>query len=220
MNGDAPAPGPEAGHDPRPERFAAFLAANAPWLAAGALMTFASSFGQTFFISLFAGEIRAEFALSHGEWSGLYTAGTLASAALMLWAGTLTDRVRARTLCVALMGAYAGVCLFASAAWSPWALAVAVFGLRFCGQGMLYHVAIVSMGRWFARARGRAVALAGLGFAFGEAVLPTVAVALIGVLGWRGAWQAAAVAALLLLPVFVWLLRRERTPRSLAEQSE
>jgi hypothetical protein len=38
-----------------------FLRANAPWLAAGFLLTFASSFGQTFFIAVFVGEIRADF---------------------------------------------------------------------------------------------------------------------------------------------------------------
>lgn len=37
----------------------------------GVPATFASSFGQTFFISVFAGEIRATFDLSHGAcgWS-------------------------------------------------------------------------------------------------------------------------------------------------------
>jgi len=202
------------------ERFADFLSANAPWLAAGALMTFASSFGQTFFISLFAGEIRAEFDLSHGQWGGIYTIGTLASAALMLCAGTLTDRLRARTLCLGLMAIYAGVCVLAASTTGPLMLAAAVFGLRFCGQGMLYHVAIVSMGRWFARARGRAVALAGLGFSAGEAVLPAIFVALIGWLGWRGAWMAAAGMVVALAPLFWLLLRAERTPRSIVDSEE
>ena len=46
--------------------FARFLRDNAPFLSVGVLLTFVSSFGQTFFISVFAGEIRAEFGLSHG----------------------------------------------------------------------------------------------------------------------------------------------------------
>ena len=57
-----------------------FLQENAPWLAAGVLLTFLSSFGQTFFISVFAGEIRETFGLSHGEWGGIYTLGTSAAA--------------------------------------------------------------------------------------------------------------------------------------------
>ena len=43
----------------------AFLRDNAPWLTAGVLLTFLSSFGQTYFISIFAGEIRDTFGLSH-----------------------------------------------------------------------------------------------------------------------------------------------------------
>ena len=58
----------------------AFLRDNAPWLTAGVLLTFLSSFGQTFFISIFAGHIREAFDLSHGQWGGIYTLGTTASA--------------------------------------------------------------------------------------------------------------------------------------------
>ena len=77
-------------------RFFDFLRLNLPWLSAGFLLTFLSSFGQTFFISLFAGEIRLAFGLSHGEWGGLYSLGTFASAMVMIWAGGLTDLFRLR----------------------------------------------------------------------------------------------------------------------------
>ena len=53
--------------------FLRFLRENAPFLVAGALLSFLSSFGQTFFISIFGGEIRAAFGLSNGEWGGIYT---------------------------------------------------------------------------------------------------------------------------------------------------
>ena len=46
----------------------------APQLCFGFLLTFSSSIGQTFFISLFAGEIRSEFNLSHGMFGTLYSA--------------------------------------------------------------------------------------------------------------------------------------------------
>jgi len=48
--------------------FIAFLRANAPFLAAGFLLSLLSTFGQTVFISIFAGEIRNLFGLSHGAW--------------------------------------------------------------------------------------------------------------------------------------------------------
>ena len=60
-----------------------FLSDNAGWLTVGAMLTFLSSFGQTFFISIFAGEIRAEFGLSHGQWGGAYSIGTTAAAVVI-----------------------------------------------------------------------------------------------------------------------------------------
>ena len=75
-----------------------YLLDNATWLGAGVLLTFLSSFGQTFFISIFAGEIRAEFGLGHGAWGGLYPLGTTLSAIVMIWAGGLTDIFRVRVL--------------------------------------------------------------------------------------------------------------------------
>ena len=70
----------------------AFLRNNAAFLLAGILLSFTSSFGQTFFISIFAGEIMATFSLSDGDWGLIYSAGTTASAIVMVWSGVLTDR--------------------------------------------------------------------------------------------------------------------------------
>ena len=42
------------------------LLATSPELSLGIFLIFSSSIGQTFFISLFSGEIRSEFNLSHG----------------------------------------------------------------------------------------------------------------------------------------------------------
>ena len=75
-----------------------FIRMNVPWLVAAGLLTFSSSYGQTYFISLFAGEIMDEFDLSDGAWGGIYTAGTTISAIVMIWAGALTDKFRVRVL--------------------------------------------------------------------------------------------------------------------------
>jgi len=42
----------------------AFLVDNVPWLRAGVLLSFLSSFVQTFFISIFVSKIRAEFGMA------------------------------------------------------------------------------------------------------------------------------------------------------------
>lgn len=200
--------------------FLPFLRTNAHWLAAGFLLTFGSSFGQTFFISVFAGEIRAEFGLSHGAWGGIYTLATTASAAVMIFAGGMTDRFRARTLGIGVLLMLACAALLMSMASAVWMLVLAIFFLRLTGQGMMGHVAMVSMARWFVATRGRAVSVAGLGVALGEASLPIIFVALMAVFDWRLLWLAVACVMIALVPVLARLLRTERTPRAMAEETQ
>ena len=200
--------------------FFQFLRANAPFLLAGFLLALLSSFGQTFFISLFGGEIRAEFGLSNGEWGATYGIATTVSAAVMLWAGGLTDRFRVRSLGTVVLIGLALACLAMAANPWPVALVGVIFALRLLGQGMTSHISGVAMARWFVANRGRALAIAALGFSLGEAVLPLGFVALKTVLNWRTLWLAAAIMVVLALPLLVALLRRERTPQSMAHEAQ
>ncbi|GAA6191426.1 MFS transporter [Phaeobacter sp. NW0010-22] len=197
--------------------FRTYLSNNAPWLAAGGLLTLLSSFGQTFFISIFAGEIRVAFDLSHGEWGGLYSIGTTASAVVMVWAGTLTDMFRVRKLGPIVLFGLALACL--AMAFNSWvvALPIVIFALRFFGQGMSSHIAMVAMARWFTKTRGKAMSIATLGFALGEATLPLVFVAAMTVVDWHLLWVISAGICLLGIPILMRLLRHERTPQSMSE---
>lgn len=180
-------------------------------------MTFMSGFGQTFFISIFAGEIRETFGLSHGEWGGIYMLGTGASAIVMVWAGGLTDLFRVRVIGPAVLIGLAAACL--AMAFNPWAgaLPFIIFALRFFGQGMSSHIAVVAMARWFVATRGRALSIAGLGFSLGEAVLPLAFVSLMVVMDWHLLWVVGAVLCVIGVPVMGKLLAQERTPQSHAE---
>ena len=195
----------------------AFLRQNARWLSACGLLMLGSSFGQTFFISLFAGDIRAEFGLSHGAWGGYYTAGTLGSALLMLYAGGLTDRYRVRAVAQVILVLFALACLAMASVAAAWMLIPVIFLLRFCGQGMMSHTASVALARWFARSRGRANAIMTIGFLIGESSFPFLFVLFTGLAGWRVSWVLAAGLTLLLIPVFRSLLKVERQPGSEAE---
>ncbi len=197
-----------------------FIRANLRWLGAGFLLKFASCFGQTFFISIFAGHIQAAFDLGFGEWGRIYMYGTLASAGVMVWAGISTDIFRVRALGSIVLIALAISCIAMAAVSSVWALVVIIFALRFFGQGMSTHIASTGLARWFAATRGRALAVASLGFSVGEALLPMIFVALISYVGWRWSWVISAGVVLALLPILAVLLVRERTPQaSAAEQS-
>ena len=62
------------------------------FLTYGALMSFWSSIGQTFFISLFSLEIRTELSLSHGEFGSYYAVATMMSALTLFWLGKQADK--------------------------------------------------------------------------------------------------------------------------------
>ena len=198
----------------------AFLRSNAPWLSAGVLLTFLSSFGQTFFISIFAGEIRSEFGLSHGQWGGIYMLGTGLSALVMVWAGGLTDLFRVRVLGALVLLMLMAACLFMALNPVWWLLPAVIFTLRFAGQGMTSHIAVVAMSRWFIATRGKALSIATLGFAAGEALLPLIFVALMIHYDWRLLWGLAGLIAVAGIPILLLLLRHERTPQSMAHLSQ
>ena len=196
-----------------------FIHLNWLFLSAGFLLTFTSSFGQTYFISLFAGQIKADFGLTDGQWGGLYTIGTTASAIAMIWAGALTDRFRVRALALGVMLLLAVACLAMSVIQGWVLLVVIIFKLRLMGQGMLSQLGAVAMVRWFEASRGKALSLASMGFAFGQATLPILFVGLFAVMHWRSLWVFAAVMTLVIIPVLLMLLRQERTPQSMADEA-
>ena len=200
--------------------FVAFLKQNANWLSTGALLAFLSSFGQTYFISIFAGEIRTDFELSHGAWGGIYTLGTGASAVVMVWAGGLTDRFKVRHLGAATLIFLAVSCLLMSLVSTVWMLPFVIFALRLSGQGMASHITTVAMSRWFVASRGKALALAHLGFSVGEALLPLLIVTLISVISWQSIWACATIVTLIFIPALWVMLRTERTPQSIATSNQ
>lgn len=191
-----------------------FYRRNAWWLGTGLLLTFTSTFGQTYFISLFAGGIREEFALSNGAWGGIYTIATVSSAALLIHIGRFADTMPLVRLSVIIILCYAAAALLMMSAVHVVMLAVAIFGLRFCGQGMMTHLAITAMARWFNANRGRAVAIAVLGMPLAEATLPSITVYVKDAMGWRFVWGVVAfVLICLILPAVFMLLRHGRMPQ-------
>lgn len=196
--------------------FTAFLRTNARFLGAGTVLTLSSSYGQTYFISIFAAHIMASFALTDGQWGGIYTIATTASAVVMFWAGALTDRFRVRALAWIVMPSLAVVCVLM--ALNPWVvgLILIVFLLRFFGQGMMSQLASVAMARWFLARRGMALSISAMGFAVGQAFFPMLFASLLVHFDWRALWIVAAAMLLATFPIVLWLLTFERTPQSLA----
>ena len=201
------------------QTYFSFVTSNAPFLAAGALLMLLSSFGQTFFISIFGGDIRQEFQITNGEWGVIYMVGTMISAIVMLVAGSIIDHLRARFVGVIVTFLLAMSCVAMAKNVSTSYLIFAVLALRFFGQGMIHHVSIVAMSRWFIAERGRALAVASLGFMLAEATFPVFFVWLKSFFDWRSLWLGCGGFVLLMCPVLLWLLRLERSPSSISDDN-
>lgn len=185
-----------------------FIRSNARFLAFGFLAAAFSSFGQTFFIGLFGAEIREAFALSHGGFGTVYSLATVASAVTMVWLGRLIDRFDLRIFTSVVCAGLVAACFVMGGAPTVLALGVAIYLLRLTGQGLMSHIAITAMARYFEAGRGKALSLASMGHPAGEAVLPVVTVAIISVLGWRTTWFAIGVVlGLVLIPLVLVLLK-------------
>lgn len=197
--------------------YLSFIRDNAPFLGVGALLLFISSFGQTFLIAVFAGEIRAEFDLSNGDWGLIYMVATTASATVMIFSGGLTDRFRVRSLGIIVFGLLALSCLGMALNQSTLGFVLIIFCLRLFGQGMTSHIAVTAIARWFIATRGRALAIATLGFVIAETALPIFSAWIKTILPWRGVWIGFACFIFLMIPVIWHLLRYERTPQSVAK---
>ena len=191
-----------------------FLRENVRLLSVGGLLSFSSSYGQTFFIAIFAAQIMGTYGLSDGQWGGIYTLSTTSSAIVMFWAGGLADIFRVRALAWIVMPGLALVCLAMAANPTIVGLIVIVFLLRLLGQGMMTQLAVVAMARWFAIRRGLALSISALGLAVGTATFPVVVASLFGIMPWRAVWVLSAVPLMLTFPVILWLLSAERTPQS------
>jgi MFS family permease len=173
-----------------------------------AVATFCSGPGQSFVFSVFVDPILADTGISRVGLSTLYAFGTAVSAGMVVLVARLADRFGARLMLAFIALALGAACIGMSAAAGPLALFFGFAALRALGQGSLPVTATVLTAQWFVKKRGRAVAVVVLGLAASNAVLPPATHALIGSLGWRGAYVALGIMVwALLIPTAVLVVR-------------
>ena len=189
-----------------------FVGRNGRFLFYGFLLALLSSFGQTYFIALFGAEIRREYQLSHGDLGLIFSLATLASAACLIWAGRKLDDVDLRLYSVLVVMGLAAACALVAGGQGTAILFIAFFGLRLCGQGLMGHTSQTAMARYFHDGRGKALSIASLGHAVGQAFFPSMVVVMIAIIGWRTAWWwYGAVLVLVMVPAVLVLLRGHGT---------
>ena len=177
-------------------------------VAVATVAAFCSGPGQSFVFSVFVDPILADTGLSRVYLSTLYAFGTAVSAAMVVLVARLADRFGAR-LMLAVVALTLGVACFGmSLAAGPLALFFGFAALRALGQGSLPLTATMLASQWFVKRRGRAVAVVVLGLAASNALLPPLTQALIGSVGWRGAYVGLGLMVwVLLVPAAILVVR-------------
>jgi MFS family permease len=192
--------------------YAAFVREHTRPLGFGLAAMALSSFGQTFFIAVFGAELRATFVLGDGGFGTIYGIATLASGLLLGWVGRFIDRTSLTRFALMVGAGFTAACLLAAASTGVVMLGVALFLLRLTGQGLMAHLALTTMARRFPHDRGKAMGVAALGLPVGEALLPILGVAMIGLVGWRATWLICAAVLAVAAPLMVRLIDRPAPP--------
>ena len=184
-------------------------------------MTFFSSFGQTFFISLFVPAWEREFALGSGMYGTLYSLATLGSACVMPFVGKWVDTFDLRRFSLGVAILMGVGCIGMGFAQAAWHLLVLLFVLRLSGQGLCGLIANTTMARRFHEGRGKALSISTLGFPLGEALFPTMVVFILAAMTWRNAsFLNAALIFFLLVPLVYGLLSPENLRKPPVHPSE
>ena len=183
-----------------------FFHRNFTLLTIGFLTAFGSSFGQTYFISLFGGYFREFLNLTNGEFGGYYSIATILSAISLIWAGKLIDNIELRKYVAVVVIGLSLTCLLVSSILNVYMLFIGLYFLRLFGQGLMGHTSRTTMARYFDKDRGKALAVSSYGLAFGEILYPTIAVILIGVIGWRLTWVTSSVFIIIFFGIGLWYL--------------
>ena len=198
-----------------------FLKSNFQYLLFGFLMTFCSSFGQTFFLGIFNPFIREDLNLSHSEFGGIYSAATLVSSLTIIWLGKKIDDFKLRNFAIFVCISLFFAAVFISQLSSLVHLLLAIFFLRLFGQGLMSHTSSTAMARYFDKNRGKALGVAWLGLSFGEGILPGLVIFLLNYLVWKKIWITIAVFLIVfVLPLIVFLLKNFEDNSVEQEQSK
>ena len=172
----------------------------------GFIFTFFSSFGQSYFLGLFNSSIREALSITHGQFGSIYASATLCSSFLLIWVGKKIDDINIFKFAffVAILLSFA--CFFFSQVSSILLLFIAIFLMRFSGQGMMSHTASTTISRYFTRTRGRALSVSWFGLSSAEFILPVLMVYLLSIIDWKNLWLIFSIIILVVLPITSFLL--------------
>ncbi len=172
----------------------------------GFIFTFFSSFGQSYFLGLFNSSIRDTLSITHGQFGSIYASATLCSSFLLIWVGKKIDDINIFKFALFVIILLSFACFFFSQVSSILLLFVAIFLMRFSGQGMMSHTASTTISRYFTKTRGRALSISWFGLSSAEFILPVLMVYLLSFIEWQNLWIIFSIVILISLPIASFLL--------------
>ena len=172
----------------------------------GFIFTFFSSFGQSFFLGLFNSSIRETLSITHGQFGSIYASATLLSSFLLIWVGKKIDDINIFRFALYVTLLLAFSCFFFSKISSIVFLFIAVFLMRFSGQGLMSHTATTTISRFFTKSRGKALSIGWFGLSTAEFILPVLIVYLLALTAWQNIWLSISVLILFFLPFIAFAL--------------
>ena len=175
----------------------------------GFIFTFFSSFGQSFFLGLFNSSIRDALSITHGQFGTIYASATLCSSLLLIWVGKKIDDINIFKFAFYVTILLSFSCFFFSKISSVIFLFIAIFLMRFSGQGMMSHTATTTISRYFTKSRGKALSFGWFGLSVAEFILPVLIVYLLTLYAWQNIWLSIAILVLIFLPIASYILVKE-----------
>ena len=172
----------------------------------GFIFTFFSSFGQSFFLGLFNSSIRETLSITHGQFGSIYASATLLSSFLLIWVGKKIDDINIFKFAFYVTLLLSFSCYFFSKVSSIAFLFIAVFLMRFSGQGLMSHTATTTITRYFTKSRGKALSAGWFGLSTAEFILPVLIVYMLTFTAWQNIWISISILTLVFLPLTSFFL--------------
>ena len=174
----------------------------------GFIFTFFSSFGQSFFLGLFNSSIRDALSITHGQFGTIYASATLLSSLIIIWVGKKIDDIDVFKFgsFVTLLLSFS--CYFFSKVSSVTFLFIAIFLMRFSGQGLMSHTATTTISRYFTKSRGKALSIGWFGLSTAEFILPVFVIYLLTFMEWRNIWISISFVTLFLPIISYFLIKK------------
>lgn len=185
------------------------------YIVFGFIHFFFSGLGQSFLIGSFKTYFIGSISLwdntimSNSDFAYIYMACTILSGFTILFVGPIVDKIKIQHASITAGTLLILFTIIISRTSSFWFFAISLFGIRFCGQGLLPLIGSTAIARHYDKDRGKAISLTSIGVSFSEAILAPVIGSLLYIWDWQNVWQLLGVLiSLVFIPLVIFLINK------------